>query len=109
VNDDWMWSATDLDGNPRILLGGLSLTVDIGAYEYASSPLWITQVRLETTGGLRLTWTSSPGEVYVIWSCTDLASGDWTPKSAVLSGGDSTSWTDPGPSAPQKFYKVELR
>jgi len=30
VNEDWMWGAVDLDGNPRILYGTFSLMVDIG-------------------------------------------------------------------------------
>jgi hypothetical protein len=57
----------------------------------------ISQVLVETTGGLQLTWTSSPGVAYVIWSCTDLSSGVWTQEQTVSSAGDSTSWTDPSP------------
>ncbi len=36
-NEDWMRQAVDLDGNPRILHGTTSLTVDMGAYEFASA------------------------------------------------------------------------
>jgi hypothetical protein len=107
VNEDWMWTATDLDGNPRVFRGGLSLTVDMGAYEYASWSFRISEVLVETTGGLRLTWTSRPGDEYVVWSCTDLTSGAWTQEATVPSAGDSTSWTDPSPSGSQKFYKVQ--
>lgn len=35
-NEDWMWTAVDLDGNSRIFEGIHSLTVDMGAYEYPS-------------------------------------------------------------------------
>ncbi len=67
----------------------------------------ITRVLMETTGGFNLTWASRPGGQYVIWSCTDLISGDWTDEEGVLSGGDSTSWTDPNPGGSRKFYRVE--
>jgi hypothetical protein len=67
----------------------------------------ITQVLVEPTGGFQLTWTSTPGVGYVIWSCTNLTSGDWTDEEGVPSGGESTSWTDPNPDGSRKFYRVE--
>jgi hypothetical protein len=106
-NDDWMWTATDLDGNPRILDGGLSLTVDMGAYEYR--PFRISQILVEAGGGLQLTWNSTPDVVYVISSCTDLTSAEWTPEHALVSVGYTTSWTDPSPNGSRKFYRVELQ
>lgn len=108
INDDWMWSATDLDGSPRILDGVASLTVDMGAYEYARS-FRIRQVVPGSTGGLRLVWASRPGDQYVIWFCADLASGSWMQGQTVPSAGVSTIWTDPSPGGSRKFYKVELK
>ncbi|MDP2898637.1 MAG: choice-of-anchor Q domain-containing protein [bacterium] len=108
MNEDWMWMATDLDGNPRVFYGGLSLTVDMGAYEYGSWLFRISQVLVQTTGGLQLMWTSRPGDEYVVWSCTDLSSGVWAQEATVPSAGASTSWTDPSPSGSRKFYRVGL-
>lgn len=110
VNKDWMWDAADLDGNPRVWPGKTtkpSLTVDMGAYEYGSFPFKITEV-FEAAGG-QLTWTSRPGDNYTIWSRTDLAADAWTEEAAVASQGDATSWTDPSPTASQKFYRVGLQ
>jgi hypothetical protein len=36
-NEDWMSGAVDLDGNPRVIWGISSLTVDMGAYEAGDS------------------------------------------------------------------------
>jgi hypothetical protein len=108
VNEDWMWTATDLDRNVRIFHGGLSLTVDRGAYEYGSvSTFRITQLLMTGPGGFQLTWASRPGDQYIIWSFTDLTSGIRVLEQTVSSAGDSTSWTDPSPSGSQKFYEIE--
>ncbi len=63
-NEDWVWEAIDLDGNPRILFGRASLIVDMGAYEYVPALEIVTTSlpggvegevyteQLEATGGL---------------------------------------------------------
>jgi hypothetical protein len=79
----------------------------MGAYEYR--PFRISQILVEAVGGLQLTWNSSPDVVYVISSCTDLTSAEWTPEHALVSVGYSTSWTDLSPSGSRKFYRVELQ
>ncbi len=33
-NEQWMWDSCDLGGNPRIVYGRFSVTVDMGAHEY---------------------------------------------------------------------------
>jgi hypothetical protein len=81
----------------------------MGAYEYDPFQFKITQVDNAAGGRAELTWTSRPGDNYTIWSCTDLAAEAWTEEETVGSQGDLTSWTDPSPTAGQKFYKVELK
>ena len=108
-NEEWMRAALDLDGNLRIVCGAASLTVDMGAYEYGSWPFVIGEIVLQGTGDVELRWRSRPDDLYVVWSCADLAVGVWTQESAVLSGGESTSWTDLNPDGPRRFYRVEMR
>ncbi len=108
-NEDWMVGAVDLDGNPRILFGGSSATVDMGAYEYNPFQFKITQVSNVAVNNLRLTWTSRPGDTYVIWSCLDLVTASWTEEAAIPSQGDSTFWADPSSLPGRKFYRVELK
>jgi hypothetical protein len=108
-NDDWMLDAVDLDGNPRIFYGATSKTVDMGAYEYGSWPFKVLEMRGMGGGGALLTWTSRPGDTYTIWSCLELFPAQWTEEITLLSGGETTIWTEPDTSGARKFYKIELR
>jgi hypothetical protein len=106
VNAQWMWEATDLDGNRRILFGGFSLTVDMGAYEFsgfADKKLWITR---EPSGNVRLTWVSQPGDEYTIWSCSDLISGTWEKLATTRADEPWTAWVDVNGGAKTRFYRI---
>lgn len=108
VNETWMWTAVDLDGNPRVFPGGKSLTVDMGAYEYASFPFRIVKVEKTALGQQRVTWNSRDEDVYMVWSSPSSPGQSWTPENKVASQGQSTTWTDPSKMDLRKFYKIEL-
>ena len=107
-NADWMSGTLDLLGNNRIFNGGKSPTVDMGAYEHGSFPFKIFAVT-KTVAGLRmLTWTSRPGDTYVVWSRQSLPGWGWVNEGTVTSQGYQTTCTLPG-AASTKFYRIELK
>ncbi len=107
VNEDWMWNAADLDGNPRISPGKRLPKVDIGAYEYPypAFRLFITR----GYGGAELLWSTEPGETYKVWSCADLAPARWLEIAIVTSQGTVTTWRDPSVGQRRRFYRVEAK
>ncbi len=108
-NGDWMWSAVDLDGKERIIDGDEdgSDVVDMGAYEYRFV-LRVVAVAAAGGGDIQLTWSSRPGQSYVIWRCQDLLAGDWADLAIIPSGGLATTWSDPIPSGPTSFYRIGI-
>jgi len=98
----------DMDGNLRIAFGKQSLTVDMGAYEYNSVSFAAAQVVSNANGALVLAWNTQPNDTYVVWSCVDLSDGAWMEQAIVPSDGATCSWTDPSPSGPVKFYRIEM-
>jgi len=108
-NEDWMQDALDLDGNPRIVYGRTSITVDMGAYEYGSFSFRIVGIKKEGGGETNLLWSSRSGYVYVVWSCGDLLGGLWVEETTVPSNGSRMSWIDPRATTIAKFYRIEMK
>lgn len=108
VNEDWMWQAVDLDGNPRILPGASCWRVDMGAYEHISPTYKLMSFIRATDSGIQVIWTSQPGQTHTLRWSLDMLSGTWNDEPTILSDTLSTTWTDSHTSSPRKFYKIEL-
>lgn len=97
---------TDLAGAPRILFGGKSLTVDMGAYEHR-----VVSIARDASG-IVLTWGSTPGRTYQVRFSDDLI--EWQLADSVVATGDTCSWTDhdgsgipvPVSSVSQRLYRI---
>ncbi|NQT84731.1 right-handed parallel beta-helix repeat-containing protein [bacterium] len=100
---------TDMAGMHRIMYGGKSLTVDMGAYEYYINDLEPGPEAEETT----LTWSSLADRTYSIFYSHDLATWHLAEATFPSAGDTTTSWTDDGsktgvaPSlVPRRFYRI---
>jgi len=100
-----------MDGNRRISLGAFALRVDVGAYEYGSSSLWIVEIVRTAGGGVEVTWKSTPGVSYDVWLCYDLVNRVWVRETQkqVPAAGEITTWIDTRAAVKQKFYKIGTR
>jgi len=100
---------TDIAGMHRIMFGGKSLTVDIGAYEF-----YINEVEpVPGTGQTIFTWSSLADKTYSIFHTDDLLTWHLVIDNFPSAGNTTTSWTDDGtltglpPSlAPRRFYRL---
>ncbi len=100
---------TDIARMHRIMYGGKSFTVDMGAYEYYINNVELRPAEDEAT----LTWSSLPYRTYSVFYSEDLLSwdlADGAVPSAIL---ETTSWLDDGsktgvpPSeVSRRFYRV---
>ncbi len=100
---------TDIAGNPRIMFGGKSLTVDIGAYEYYIIRLNIGPGGNETI----LTWSSLASKSYSVFYSEDLLTWHLADGNVPSSGDETTSWVDDGSKTTlplslvsRRFYRV---
>jgi hypothetical protein len=100
---------TDIAGMRRIIFGGKSLTVDMGAYEFYTNDLTAGPNPDQTT----FTWSSLADKTYSIFYSDDLFTWHLAAESFPSSGDTSTSWTDDGTLTgvppflvPRRFYRV---
>ncbi|NQT83556.1 right-handed parallel beta-helix repeat-containing protein [bacterium] len=98
---------TDIVGMHRIMFGGKSLTVDMGAYEY-----YINEIELDAESNITMTWSSLAGKTYAVYFSSDTM--DWQlAADTVPSAGDTvTTWLDP--TAPllsselqRRYYRIK--
>ncbi len=100
---------TDIAGMHRVMFGGKSLTVDMGAYEFYINDLAPGPRPLDTT----FTWSSLAEKTYSIFYTDDLLTWHLAIASFLSSGNQTTSWIDDGsktgvpPSLiPRRFYRL---
>jgi len=99
----------DIAGMHRIMYGGKSLTVDMGAYEF-----YINKVDpVPDTDEAIFTWSSLESKTYSIFYSEDLLTWHLADDRIFSAGYTTTSWTDDGsktgvpPSlAPRRFYRI---
>jgi len=100
---------TDIAGMHRIMFGGKSLTVDMGAHEF-----YINELKpLPDTDEAIFTWSSFADKTYAIFHTDDLFTWHLVVESFPSAGNETTFWTDDGtltgvpPSlAPRRFYRI---
>jgi hypothetical protein len=99
---------TDIIGVHRVMYGGKSLKVDIGAYEFHIWPPVVEPL----TRDLTLTWSTLAGKTYSVFRSADMLL--WEPVGEdIPSAGDTvTTWIDPttpllSPQVPRAYYRVQ--
>ncbi len=100
---------THIAGMHRIMFGGKSLTVDMGAYEFYIN-------KIEPVPGADeaiFTWSSLPDKTCSIFYSEDLLTWHLAVKTFPSSGDMTTSWTDDGALTgvppqlvPCRFYRL---
>ncbi len=100
---------TDIAGMPRILYGGRTTTVDMGAFEFYINRCELGPQPDQAT----LTWSSVAGKSYSVFYTADLLLWSLADDAAPSAGARTTSWTDDGsktgipPSlVPRRFYRT---
>ena len=99
----------DIAGMHRIMFGGKSLTVDMGAYEFYINKL----EPIPGTNEAIFTWSSLADKAYSIFYTDDLFNWQTAIANFPSFGNQTTSWTDDGSLtglppllAPRRFYRL---
>jgi hypothetical protein len=99
----------DIAGMHRIMFGGKSLTVDMGAYEFYINKL----DPVPGTDEAVFTWSSLADRTYSIFYTDDLLNWHTAIADFPSSGNETTSWLDDGSLtgippllAPRRFYRL---
>ena len=99
----------DIAGMHRIMFGGKSLTVDMGAYEFYINNLTSGPNPDQTT----FTWSSLAEKTYSIFYTDDLLTWHVAVGALPSAGNETTSWTDDGSLTgsppglvPRRFYRL---
>jgi hypothetical protein len=93
---------TDNAGMHRVMYGGKSLTVDMGAHEY-----YVNTLSRAPNGNAVLTWSSLAGKTYRVERSSDMLTWETTAESVPSLGNTTTTWTDA--TAPFIFPAVRMR
>ncbi len=100
----------DIAGMRRVMFGGKSLTVDMGAYEYYINTIELGPAAHHAT----LKWSSRAEASYSVFYSDDLLAWHLAATNLPSAGNATTAWTDDGsltggvpPSlAPRRFYRI---
>jgi hypothetical protein len=80
----------------------------MGAYEYGSFRFTIVSAERISSNQLKLTWTSRPGDTYVLTSSGILNRPDWFQEGSVLSQSATTSFSVNLGTGSRNFYRIEM-
>jgi hypothetical protein len=96
--------AEDLKGGHRVLYGGKSQTVDMGALEYDTCPPELAG----DPADVRLKWSSVAARTYSVYYSADLVSWQVAEANVVSEGNTVTTWLDREvlPLVRQRFYRI---
>ena len=91
LNENWMLTARDFDGQPRID----NNIVDIGADEYFYQPS--ADITITSNNQFSANWTTLTGALCRVQTCTNLMTGNWqytTDMTNIVTGSTTTIFTN---------------